>query len=81
MAGDKAISMLPQRELLTLTGYVHGGCSPIGMRRAFPHHSATQMLTLFCSTGRIGYQIELSPQALMRACPASFADLALEGEI
>ena len=76
--------MLPQRELLPLTGYVHGGCSPIGMRRAFPtfvHHSATQMLTLFCSTGRIGYQIELSPQALMRACPASFADLALEGEI
>lgn len=54
------------------------------MRSAFPtfvHHSATQMLTLFCSTGRIGYQIELSPQALMRACPASFADLALEGEI
>lgn len=39
------------------------------------------MQMLFCSTGRIGYQIELSPQALMRACPASFADLALEGEI
>ena len=58
--GEKSVAMLPQKELLPLTGYVHGGCSPVGMKKPFPTWiDETALLTdaFFCSAGRLGAQI------------------------
>jgi len=77
-AGEKSISMIPQKELLPLTGYVHGGCSPIGMKKAFPtflHQSAETMERIFVSGGRVGCQIELAPADLQRLTGHRYADL------
>ena len=76
--GEKALSMLPQKELLPLTGYVHGGCSPIGMKKQFPtvlHASAMEFDTICFSAGRIGLQIEASPAALAAVVPLKTADV------
>ena len=76
--GEKAVSMLPQKELLPLTGYVHGGCSPIGMKKQFPtvlHASAMEFDTICFSAGRIGLQIEASPAALSAVVPLKTADV------
>lgn len=65
--GEKSIAMLPQKELLPLTGYIHGGCSPVGMKKQFPtviHESARNYDTIFFSGGKIGLQIQASPSAL-----------------
>ena len=77
-AGEKAIAMIHQKELLPLTGYVHGGCSPLGMKKAFPtflHESAMGQARIFVSAGKVGFQIELSPDDLMKAVPCRIADL------
>ena len=77
-AGEKAISMIRQKELLPLTGYVHGGCSPIGMKKHFPtwiHESALGCEHIFVSAGRVGFQIELAPVDLMSAAGCTGADL------
>ena len=61
--GEKAVSMLKAKELLPLTGYIHGGCSPIGMKKFFTttiHLSAQAFDTILFSGGRIGFQIEMS---------------------
>lgn len=79
--GEKKIEMVRSADLLGLTGYVHGGCSPIGMKKQFPtfvHETAAALPTLFCSAGRIGYQIELSPDALAGMLPVVFGDVAEE---
>ena len=76
--GEKALSMLPQKELLPLTGYVHGGCSPLGMKKQVPtvlHASAMQFDTICFSAGRIGLQIEASPAALAAVVPLKTADV------
>lgn len=79
-AGEKNIAMVKSRELLGLTGYVHGGCSPLGMKRHFPTFiDETALLfedAIMCSGGRVGDQIELSLSDLMRASGASIADIA-----
>lgn len=75
---EKSIAMLLQKELLPLTGYVHGGCSPIGMKKVFPtvlDASAASQPTIFVSAGKIGSQIELSPEALHQAISYQTADL------
>ncbi len=75
---EKAVAMIKQKELLPLTGYVHGGCSPIGMKKPFPtriHESARQLDTMFVSAGKVGFQIELAPADLAGAAGAAFADL------
>ena len=80
-AGEKAISMIKQKELLPLTGYVHGGCSPIGMKKIFPtfiHETALQYDRIFVSAGKVGCQIELSPQDLIAAAGIKTADIAAE---
>lgn len=80
-AGHKAVTMLPQKELLPLTGYVHGGCSPVGMKKPFPTWiDETALLTdaFFCSAGRLGAQIGVDPEALAGYIGASFADLTEE---
>ena len=78
-SGEKAVSMIRQKELLPLTGYVHGGCSPIGMKKQFPtfiHETATDCDKIFVSAGKVGFQIELSPQDLIRVTGCTPADLS-----
>ena len=77
-AGEKAIAMIKQKDLLPLTGYVHGGCSPIGMKKPFPtfiHESAEGLEHIFVSAGKVGFQIELAPSDLAKASNSRFADL------
>lgn len=78
--GVKSIAMLKQRELLPLTGYIHGGCSPVGMKKSFHttiHESAQTLPTICISAGRVGTQIELAPSQLAALIRADFADLIL----
>jgi Cys-tRNA(Pro)/Cys-tRNA(Cys) deacylase len=77
-AGDKYVEMLKSRELEPKTGYVHGGCSPIGMKKQFPvfiDETAQLFDTINVSGGRIGLQIELSPIELANLVDAQFCDL------
>ena len=77
-AGEKSVAMIKQKELLPLTGYVHGGCSPIGMKKVFPtfvHRTAEEYDRMFVSAGKVGYQIELDPKDLAKAVKIFFAEL------
>ena len=76
--GEKAISMIRAKELLPLTGYVHGGCSPIGMKKPFVtrvDETAQLFDRIVFSGGRIGCQIEMEPDALKRVVAFEYADL------
>ena len=80
-AGEKNVSMLLSRLLLPLTGYVHGGCSPVGMKKQFPtfiDESAILLDSMFVSGGRIGLQIKISPDDLAGAVEAKFTALCSE---
>ena len=77
-AGEKNIEMIRSKELLPLTGYIHGGCSPIGMKKLFPtviDASARSVGKMLFSGGRIGCQVEISPEDLERIIPVKYADL------
>ncbi len=77
-AGEKAVAMIKQKELLPLTGYVHGGCSPIGMKKQFKtfiHATATDHEKIFVSAGKVGIQIELSPDDLITVAGCITADI------
>ena len=77
-AGEKSVEMIPQKELLPLTGYVHGGCSPVGMKKQFPtflHESAGNMDEIFVSAGKVGFQIQISPENLRRMIRIQMGDL------
>ncbi len=80
--GEKSIEMLHQKELLPLTGYVHGGCSPVGHEKTVPHGvrttSAENLETMIVSAGKIGYQVELAPRDLAALVRAKFADIIVE---
>ena len=79
--GEKSIAMLPQKELLPLTGYVHGGCSPLGMKKPFPtvfHETVILFDTIYVSAGKIGAQVEADPNALMALIGAGAADVTVE---
>ena len=71
--GEKSVAMLHQKELLPLTGYVHGGCSPIGMK----NETAEILDTIIVSAGKIGCQVELSPTDLIGLVGAETADLTV----
>ena len=76
--GEKSIAMLPQKELLPLTGYIHGGCSPLGMKKLFPtciDETAQLFDTICVSAGRRGLQVELRPDDLCAVIGAEYADL------
>ena len=76
--GEKAIEMLKSKDLLPLTGYVHGGCSPIGMKKLFTtliHETAENFETIMFSAGKIGYQVECTLEGLRKAVPVKSADL------
>ena len=77
-AGEKAIAMIKQRDLVPLPGYVHGGCSPIGMKKHFPtfiHDSAENYDKIFVSAGKVGFQIELAPADLIAAAECKTSDI------
>ncbi len=77
-AKEKSIEMIPQKELLPLTGYIHGGCSPIGMKKQFAtfiEESAMLYDTIIFSAGKIGYQVEVKPEDLLKIVPFEYADL------
>jgi len=76
--GNKSVSMLPQKELLPLTGYIRGGCSPIGMKKAFPtfiEEEAQLLEQISVSAGVRGCQVILEPEALRSACRGEYAHL------
>ena len=76
--GEKSIEMLKSKELLGLTGYIHGGCSPIGMKKLFKttiQNGADQFETIMFSGGKIGFQVELSFEDLKKVIPVETADL------
>ncbi len=76
--GEKSVHMVPQKELFPLTGYVHGGCSPIGMKKYFRttvHETAAQFDTILFSAGKVGYQVEVSPEDLKKAVRYELADV------
>lgn len=80
-AGAKSVSMIRQKELEPLTGYVHGGCSPVGMKkrfRTFLDASAQNFAQIYVSAGKPGQQMKLSPGALASFCGAAFAELKTE---
>ena len=77
--GEKSIEMIRQKELLPLTGYIHGGCSPIGMKKLFTtvvDETAQLYDTIMVSAGKVGYQVELAPEDLARMIPLEFRDVA-----
>ena len=79
--GEKSVAMLHQKELLPLTGYVHGGCSPVGMKKQYPtvfHETAEILDTIMVSAGKVGFQVELVPAALIELVGASTADLTVD---
>ena len=78
--GEKSIEMVPVKEINALTGYVRGGCSPVGMKKDYPtvfHETAEIVDTIMVSAGKIGYQVELSPTALMELVGADTADVTV----
>ncbi len=81
VVGEKSISMLPVKELLNVTGYIHGGCSPIGMKKQFSviiDISAKRFSTIFFSAGKIGYQVEVSVLDLEEKMNYFFASIVGE---
>lgn len=76
--GEKNVEMLPVKEINRVTGYIRGGCTPIGMKKRFPtvvHESAGQLEEMIISGGRLGEQIILKPSDLLRVTGAKLADI------
>ena len=83
-AGEKSIAMIRSKELLPLTGYIHGGCSPIGMKKpflTFAHKTMEQLDTVFFSGGRIGFQVEMTPTDLQKAVRIGYADIIVSDAV
>lgn len=81
VAGVKKVEMLKAKNLLPLTGYVHGGCSPIGMKKRFPtfiHRDAEELEEFYVSAGHIGEQIIINPKTLCELIDAKFCDVIKE---
>lgn len=78
---QKSIQMLKSRELLPLTGYIHGGCSPVGMKKCFRtvfHQSAESQESVIFSAGKIGYQVEVRLTDLEKIIAFSLADVCID---
>lgn len=81
VAGAKKAEMIPMKDLLGVTGYIRGGCSPIGMKKSFPtyfHSTAVDYTDIYVSAGVRGLQIKIAPQELVKFCNAAVADIATE---
>lgn len=80
-SGSKKVEMIPQKKLLPLTGYVHGGCSPVGMKKEFKtfiDSSAENLDFFYVSGGKVGMQIKLNPKELVNLIDGEFADIKKE---
>lgn len=78
VSGNKKCEMIPVKELLPLTGYIRGGCSPIGMKKHFPtyiHHTASNFDKIYVSAGQRGLQIQIAPADLIKVAQATETDL------
>ena len=79
-AGDKRVELIPMKELLPLTGYIRGGCSPVGMKKQFPTYldeTATLFEQILVSAGKRGLQLVVDPQQLCSFLGGNFADLTM----
>ncbi len=79
--GEKSVELLHVSEINAVTGYIRGGCSPIGMKKAYPtvvHETVTDFDTVFVSGGKIGAQVELAPGDLLKLLGASTADIIVK---
>ena len=79
--GEKSIQLLHVSEINAVTGYIRGGCSPVGMKKAYPtvfHETVTDYDTVYISAGKIGAKVELAPGALLELLGAETADLIVE---
>ena len=81
VSGQKSVEMIPVKDITKITGYIKGGCSPIGMKKLFKttiHTAAEQYDTIMFSAGKIGYQVELPLASLQKVIPVQVADLIVE---
>lgn len=79
VSGNKKVEMIPMKDLLSVTGYIRGGCSPIGMKKRFPtyfHNTALDFEIIYVSAGVRGLQLEISPSELIGFVDAQVADIA-----
>lgn len=79
--GEKSIEMIKAKELFLLTGYIHGGCSPIGMKKFFPtiiHKTASEFETILFSGGKIGFQVEVGLDGIGQVIRYSLADVVVK---
>ena len=82
VSGNKKADLIPMKELLPVTGYIRGGCSPVGMKKAFPtyiHATAAGLPFIYISAGVRGLQLKIAPSDLAAYVRASFADISREG--
>ncbi|HOU67408.1 MAG TPA: Cys-tRNA(Pro) deacylase [Paludibacteraceae bacterium] len=80
-SGNKNCDLIPMKEILGLTGYIRGGCSPIGMKKNYPtyfHHTASEFDYIYVSAGIRGLQIKTDPSSLIKCCRAEICDLIIE---
>ena len=81
VSGNKKVEMIPMKDLLQVTGYIRGGCSPIGMKKRFPtyfHTTAASHDVIYVSAGVRGLQIKINPQELIKFIQATLADVATD---
>lgn len=79
-AGEKSVELLPVKDITAVTGYIRGGCSPVGMKKQYPtvfHQTALDFETIYVSAGKIGAQVEVAPQALLGLLRAETADIVI----
>ena len=82
VVGEKSVEMLPVKDINKVTGYIRGGCTPIGMKKQYPtviHESAKELEEMIISGGRLGTQIILKPEDLLKATSGKFADIIKDG--
>ena len=82
--GEKSVEMVHVKDINTVTGYIRGGCSPLGMKKQFPtvvDESARELDTIIISGGRLGSQILLAPDDLVKACAGSYGDIVFKEDM
>ena len=80
-AGVKSVEMIPQKDLLKITGYIHGGCSPVGMKKQFPtvfDETVVLFDSIMVSGGRVGVQVEVNPDDLLKITGGTVAAITRE---
>lgn len=81
VVGEKSVEMIHVKEINSITGYIRGGCTAIGMKKKYVtkvDESAKELMTMIVSGGKIGVQLELKPEDLLKACDGEFADLIVK---